>query len=270
MRYLLALLPSLGLLSVGLLSVGVTTTSLAADFRIETRVYEDKEEKPVSQSVTLFTGGAAYDFRDETHRVTIFRPGAADKPGRFVLLDSERQYRTEIGGDRVAVVTTKLRRWAAVHKDPFLRFTGDPAFEEAFDADTGELRMTSKLMSYRLVTMPVASREAMKELRSFLDGYAQLHTLLEAGLPPGPRMLVNEALANHDVVPIEVELYSGPIEGEPDLRAEHIVTWILSREDRKRIEEANRCVAEYAAVENSEFSKFANQRMAEAVEKATR
>ncbi len=260
MRLLLALL----------LSACPAPVALAADFRIETRVYEPKEEKPVSQSVTLFTGGAAYDFRDADHRVTIFRPGAADKPGRFVLLDSERRYRTEIGADRVAVVTTKLRRWAAVHKDPFLRFTGDPSFDETFDADTGEMRMTSKLMSYRLVTMPVASREAMKELRAFLDGYAQLHTLLEAGLPPGPRMLVNESLANHDVVPIEVELYDGPIEGEPDLRAEHLVTWILSREDRHRIEEANRCIAEYTEVENTEFSKFANQRMAEAVEKASR
>ncbi|QDV72872.1 hypothetical protein [Botrimarina mediterranea] len=264
MRYLLALL-----LSVGLFSDGVATTCFAADFRIETRVYAKGEEEPASQSVTLFTGGAAYDFRDEAHRVTIFRPGAADKPGRFVLLDSQRQYRSEIGGDRVAVVTTKLRRWAAVHKDPFLRFTGDPAFDEAFDADTGELRMTSKQMSYRLVTMPVASREAMKELRAFLDAYAQLHTLLEAGLPPGPRMRVNESLANHDVVPIEVELYEGPIEGEPELRAEHLVTWILSREDRNRIEEANRWVAEYVEVENTEFSKFANQRMAEAVDKAS-
>lgn len=249
MRRLLALL----------LSACTAPACLAADFRIETRVYAPGEDEPASESVTLFTGGAAYDFRDGDDRVTIFRPGAADKPGRFVLLDTARKYRTEIGGDRVAIATTKLRRWAAVHKDPFLRFTGDPSFDQAFDPDTGEMRLVSKQMSYRLVTMPVASREAMKELRAFLDAYAQLHTLLEAGLPPGPRMLVNEALANRDVVPIEVDLYSGPIEGEPDLRAEHLVTWILSREDRHRIDQANRCVAEYAEVENAEFSKFSHR-----------
>lgn len=231
----------------------------AADFRIETRVYAPDEEKPSSESVTLFTGGAAYDFRDADDRVTVFRPGQADKPGRFILLDTDREVRSEIGGDRVAIATTKLRRWASTHKDDFLRFTGDPSFDQSFDADTGELRMTSKLMSYRLVTMPVASREAMKELRAFLDAYAQLHTLLEAGLPPAPRMLVNEALANHDVVPLEIELYSGPIDDEPDLRAEHLITWILSRSDRNRIERANRQLSEFTPVENGEFSKFADR-----------
>lgn len=249
MRVLLALL----LTACCLLPAG------AADFRIETRVYAPGEDEPASESVTLFTAGAAYDFRDDDARVTVFRSGAADKAGRFVLLDTEREVRTEIGGDRVAIATTKLRRWASVHKDDFLRFTGDPSFDETFNSETGELRLTHKLMSYRLVTMPVASREAMKELRAFLDAYAQLHTLLEAGLPPAPRMLVNEALANHDVVPIEVELYSGPIHGEPDLRAEHLVTWILSRQDRNRIEQANRQLAEFVVVDNTAFSKFADR-----------
>lgn len=249
MRYLLPLL----------LTAGCLLPASAADFRIETRVYAAGEDEPASESVTLFTGGAAYDFRDSDDRVTVFRPGQADKAGRFILLDTVREVRTEIGADRVAIATTKLRRWATTHEDRFLRFTGDPSFDESFDADTGELRMTSKLMSYRLVTMPVASREAMKELRAFLDAYAQLHTLLEAGLPPAPRMLVNEALANHDVVPLEIELYSGPIDDEPDLRAEHLVTWILSRGDRNRIEQTNRRLSEYTAVENGAFSKFAER-----------
>lgn len=241
-----------------LLSACCLLPASAADFRIETRVYAAGEEEPASESVTLFTGGAAYDFRDTDDRVTVFRPGQADKAGRFILLDTARELCTEIGGDRVAIATTKLRRWAASQKDEFLRFTGDPLFDESFDADTGELRMTSKLMSYRLVTMPVASREAMKELRAFLDAYAQLHTLLEAGLPPAPRMLVNEALAKHDVVPLEIELYSGPIDDEPDLRAEHLVTWILSRQDRHRIEQANRQLSEFTEADNGAFSKFAD------------
>lgn len=246
-------------LLLALLLFACLSPATGADFRIETRVYAQGEKEPSSQSVTLFTSGAAYDFRDADHRVTIFRPGAADKPGRFLLLDTAQETRTEIGADRVAIATTKLRRWASLQEDPFLRFTGDPTFDKTFDPDTGEMRFTSKLMSYRLVTMSVASREAMKELRAFLDAYAQLHTLLDAGLPPAPRMIVNEALAARDVVPLEVELYSGPIQGEPDLRAEHLVTWILSRDDRNRIEQANRQVAQFAAVENSQFSKFAHR-----------
>lgn len=235
------------------------TALRGAEFRIETRVYANGEKAPVSQSVTLFMGGVAYDFRDADHRVTIFRPSVADRPGRFVLLDTERKVRTEIGGDRVGVAMTKLRRWASLQSDPFLRFTGDPAFDESFDATTGELRLASDQLSYRLVTMPVASGEAMGELRVFLDAFAQLHTLLEAGVPPAPRLLVNEALAKHGVAPIEVELYSGPIEGEPSLRAEHLVTWILSKQDRQRIDNATGRMTEYAEVENQAFSRAAKQ-----------
>lgn len=235
------------------------TPTPAAEFRIETRVYAADEKEPASESVTLFTGGAAYDFRDADGQVTIFRPGVGEKPGRFVLLDTEREVRTEIGGERVAVVMTKLRRWAAVQEDAFLRFTGDPSFDQSFDAATGELRMTSEVLSYRMVTMPVADEEAMRQLRAFLDAYAQLHTLLEAGLPPGPRLLVNEQLARRSVVPVEVELFSGPVDDEPELRAEHLVTWILSKHDRARIEDASRRITEFAEVENAAFQRDAER-----------
>ncbi|TWT48469.1 hypothetical protein [Botrimarina hoheduenensis] len=236
-----------------LLMLSAAALSSAADFRIETRVYAAGESEPVSQSVTLFADGIAYDFRDRDHRVTIFRRGMGSKPGRFVLLDTNGERRTEIGGERVAVVMTKLQRWAALQDDSFLRFVGDPKFEESFDASTGELRLVSDQLSYRLVTMPVANEEAMKELRSFLDAFSQLHTLLEAGLPPGPRMEVNRVLARRSVVPVEVELYSGEIDGEPSLRADHLVTWILSQQDRAKIDLANAQLAEFEEVDNAQF-----------------
>ena len=212
--------------------------------------------------MTLFSSGVAYDFRDQDNRVTIFRPGAADKPGRFVLLDTKKEQRSEIDGAQVAVVMTKLRRWASQQEDPFLRFTGDPVFEQSFDPATGELSLTSEHLSYRMVTMPVANAEAMFELSAFLDAFAQLHTLLEAGLPPTPRLKVNEILADRSLVPVEVELYSGPIEGEPSLRADHLVTWILSKQDRDRIEQTTARLTEYEQVENTQFSKQQRKRLA--------
>ncbi len=230
-------------------------TVSAEDYRIETRVYSADEEESASETVTLFTDGVAYDFRDSDNRVTIFRPGVADKPGRFVLIDTEREVKTEIAAEQIAVVMTKLRRWAALQEDAFLRFTGDPVFKESFDPATGELKMTSEQMSYRLVTMPVSNERTMSELRAFLDAFAQLHTLLEAGLPPAPRLLVNEALDKRDIIPVEVELYAGPIDEKPSLRAEHMITWKLSKMDRERIDQAQNQLAQFEEVDNSLFSK---------------
>ena len=234
----------------------------AEDYRIETRVYSADEEEFSSETVTLFTGGVAYDFRDADNRVTIFRPGVADKPGRFLLIDTKRKIKTEIAAEQIAIVMTKLRRWAALQKDSFLRFTGDPVFQESFDPATGELKMTSQEMSYRLVTMPVSNEKTMSELRAFLDAFAQLHTLLEAGLPPAPRLLVNEALDKRDVIPVEVELYSGPISEKPSIRAEHMITWKLSKMDRDRIDQAQNQLAEFKEVDNSFFSKKNLDRLA--------
>lgn len=248
---------------IAFLLVSSMQIAIAADFRIETRVYSTDKKKPLSESITLFTGGTAYDFRDADNRVTIFRAGVGSRPGRFILLDTDRKERTEIGADQVAVVMTKLRRWASMQDEPFLRFTGDPSFETTFDAATGELRMTSDQLSYRLVTMPVANRETMNQLRTFLDAFAQLHTLLEAGLPPSPRLLVNEELSNRSVVPVEVELYSGEITDEPSLRAEHIVSWILSKQDRQRIDNTTQQLTEFVEVENATF-RHHNERLVKA------
>lgn len=240
----------------------LTSQTQAEDYRIETRVYATDEEEFSSESVTLFTGGVAYDFRDADNRVTIFRPGVADKPGRFLLIDTKREIKTEIAAEQIAIVMTKLRRWAALQEDSFLRFTGDPVFQESFNPATGELKMTSQEMSYRLVTMPVSNEKTMSELRAFLDAFAQLHTLLEAGLPPAPRLLVNEALDKRDIIPVEVELYSGPISDKPSIRAEHMITWKLSKMDRDRIDQAQNQLAEFKEVDNSFFSKKNLERLA--------
>ncbi|MEM6799181.1 MAG: hypothetical protein AAF589_06675, partial [Planctomycetota bacterium] len=201
----------------------------AADMRIETRVYAAADEKePVSESVTFFHDGVVYDFRAAESRVTIFRGAVGDKPARFLLLDTRLKQRTEVPVNRITAAMTKLRRWCAMQEDPFLRFTGDPSFEEYFDPDSGELRMTSDQLTYRLVTTPLKEEEIKLELRTFLDGFAQLHTLLESGLPPEPRLRVNEALFRHGVVPVQVEVTAGD-DDKPSLRAEHVVDTVLSK-----------------------------------------
>lgn len=227
-------------------------TATATDLRIETMVFAVEEEAPVSQSVTYFHDGIAYDFRPTEGRATIFRQGVAGKPARFVLLDTERGVSTEIHTDQLERAMSKLRRWAAMQSDPFLQFTGAPVFREEFDPETGELRMTSDQMSYRLMTTPLKHPEIGPQIRLFLDRYAQLHTLLEAGLPPEPRIKINEALHRHGVIPLEVELTARD-DDEPSLRGEHKVAWVLSKQDHAVIDHALNQTASFQKVSNADF-----------------
>jgi hypothetical protein len=145
----------------------------------------------------------------------------------------------------------KLRTWAGRQRDPFLKFAADPEFEETFEPATGKLVLAAHLESYTVTTAPAAQPRAIGEYREFLDWYARLNTLLSAGPPPEPRLRLNEALARHKAVPLEVELTRAG-EKEP-LRAMHTFTWRLSRGDFERIDQVRASLASYRPVSNEEF-----------------
>jgi len=172
-----------------------------------------------------------------------------------ILLDPERRVRTELSTDRLAGAMNKLRTWAGRQKDPFLQFAADPQFQESFDHDSGKLVLASHEESYRIETEPAEQPGALAEYREFLDWYARLNTLLQAGPPPEPRLQVNAALARYQVVPMRVELTRAG-DKEP-LRAEHDFTWRLSQDDRARIDDACASLAAYRPVDNAEFLRGA-------------
>ncbi len=233
------------------LSVVNTTVAVAEEFRIETKIFVGDEEQPVSETTTLFLDGVVYDFLTEPEQTAVFRKPTSGKPGRFILLDRTQRIRTELTTDQLAGAMDKLRTWASRQSDPLLKFAADPQFEESFKPDTGELVLASHLENYRVDTAPVDESTGLADYREFLDWYTRLNTLLQAGPPPEPRLRLNAALAQHQVIPISVELQRAG-ESEP-LRADHDFTWRLSREDRQRIDEVRASLASYRAVSNDEF-----------------
>jgi hypothetical protein len=223
----------------------------AEDFRIETKIFVGDEEEPLSTATTLFQRGVVYDFLAKPEQIAVFRKPGGGRPGRFILLDPERRVRTELSTDQLADVMNKLRNWASRQRDPFLKFAANPQFEESFDRDTGQLLLASHQESYTIKTEPADAPDALAEYREFLDWYARLNTLLQAGPPPEPRLQVNAALARYQIVPVSVELTRA---GEKEkLRAEHEFTWLLSKKDLARIDDACASLAAYRPVNNEEF-----------------
>jgi hypothetical protein len=240
----------------------VAPASLAEDFRIETKIFIGKEEEPASTTTTLFQRGVVYDFLSEPEQIAVFRKAGGGKSGRFILLDRERRVRTELSTDQLAGAMNKLKNWAGRQNDDFLKFAANPQFEETFDRSTGQLLLASRAESYTIKTEPVDTPESLAEYREFLDWYARLNTLLSGGPPPEPRLQVNAALARYQVVPTSVELVRA---GEKEkLRAEHEFTWLLSKEDLSRIDDACASLAAYRPVSNEEFLQGMHLAMAAA------
>lgn len=221
------------------------------DFRIETHVFVGDEPEPISRTVTLFADGVVYDFVDEPAQTAVFRHPTATRPGQFILLDPAGQRRTEISTERIERLMKKLSRWADKQEDELLKFSANPKFEETFDDSTGQLTLSSPTWTYHVATVPAEFPTALTRFREFSDWYARLNTMMHGTPPPMPRLKLNEALTRHAVVPVEIRRTVS--EDSTELRATHLFSWRLSREDKTRLEEARRHLANFDKVENKSF-----------------
>ncbi|MBD16034.1 MAG: hypothetical protein CMJ72_12880 [Planctomycetaceae bacterium] len=232
--------------------LGVDASPLQAQqLRIETDVFEGDEQESKNHNVTLFDAGTVYDFIDNPSRITIFRPPTHSRPGKFILLDLETQQRTEVSTDRIEGLMKKLSRWATEHQDPVLQFAAEPQFEESYDQNSGALTLKHPMWGYVVATIPAENKESLASYREFTDWYSRLTTMLYGNLPPGPRLELNAALEKHGVVPVEIRR---TVESaSTQLRATHLFSWRLSREDLTRLEEAREHLARFEKVANKEF-----------------
>jgi len=223
----------------------------AQEMRIETDVFLADSEESISHTVTLFDTGTVYDFVEHPARVAVFRSPNQTHEGQFILLDLVSQQRTDIDTGRIVELIDKLTKWAAEQEDPLLKFSSDPEFEESFDKESGQLTLTSELWTYKVATVPAENHSLLKRYRLFTDWYTRLNTMLQSSPPPGPRLKLNETLEKHEVFPVEIHRTVNS--KAKRLRATHLFTWRLSREDRARIDEVRQHLAKFEKVDNESF-----------------
>ncbi|MBL9164712.1 MAG: hypothetical protein JNL18_18430 [Planctomycetaceae bacterium] len=226
--------------------------AMGQEFRIETEVYVGEEPEPVSHTVTLFEKAAVYEFMDNPQQIIVYRQGQEGKSGQFILLDTVRERRTDVEVDRVEKLMHKMTDWAAEHKDPLLKFAAKPTFEESFDAETGSLTLANKEWTYRAATIKAEDTAKLNRYREFTDRYAELSAMMFNSPPPGPRLALDAAFARHGVVPVEIKRTLGGDEKNV-VKATHMFYWQLSREDRRRLDEAQAHLANFKKVDNEQF-----------------
>jgi hypothetical protein len=224
----------------------------AQEFRIETEVFIGEAEEPASHTVTLFEKSAVYEFVDNPEQVIVYRPTSSEHPAQFILLDTATERRTDVDVERVTKLMEKLSGWAAKQKDPLLTFSAKPTFQETFDDASGSLTLTNQQWTYRVATVAANSKDELDRYRKFTDRYAELQSMLHSSPPPGPRQALNAALSQHGVVPVEIRRTIGGDEKNV-VRAVHLFTWRLSKDDRTRLDDAQQRLANYQKVENEAF-----------------
>ncbi|OHB74985.1 MAG: hypothetical protein A2W31_15635, partial [Planctomycetes bacterium RBG_16_64_10] len=222
-----------------------------------TQIYVGDEAEPTSSNLTLFRGGVVYDFLATPTQIVVFKPSPSGG-GRFILLDPSRQLRSEIRTEAIEGFLTELQAWAASQEDPLLQFAAHPEFREHFEPSRGSLRLDSDWMQYDLLTTAARDQETMAAYREFSDWYGRLNSVTHVGsTPPFPRLAVNAALCRHARLPQRVELVipaRRPFRTKDlVMRAEHQISWRLSRQDQQRIDEVDRQLIQYSKVPYEEF-----------------
>ena len=231
------------LLGLWLLGGGVPVETRAQEFRVETDVFVGNQKKPVAQNLTLFTSGLVYDF-------PLMGPSEI-----AVLLDTERKVKTTLTTQELLEFTASMKAQAQ-DADGVVGFAVRPQFDQTFDQPTGWLTLSSKLMTYRLKGSPPKQPAAVDIYRQFADWYARLNATRPGNLPPFARLELNKAAAERGLVPEEVELTvaASRLGGKTlAVRSRHMINWLLSNTDRKRVDEAGDFLVNYQAVKFQEF-----------------
>ncbi|MCS7306840.1 MAG: hypothetical protein NZ602_17245 [Thermoguttaceae bacterium] len=209
------------------------------DFRMENKVYFGNQREPAVETTTIFYNGVVYDFLKKPAEITIL-----ENQRRIVLLDTERRVKTHVTLHEVEAFVERLRRRADEYSDPFVVFLGRPEFEHHFDPESRELTLSSRWITYRVLTVDAESAELAEEYRMFADALARLNALLNPkGLPPFPRLVLNAELQRREMIPKEVHL---TIHSDRSLfpkkrtvlRSEHYLVRQISEADRTRVQQA--------------------------------
>jgi len=232
----------------------------AQEFRVDTELFEDQQKEPFLEQLTIFAAdGVVYDFRlTEPRETTVFEP----RHGRFTLLDEARKAKAIVTTQELMQFCFALDSHAVQQRDPLFAFCAKPEFEtsEKDVQENGqalvELRLAGKPLIYVARGLRPQRPEAVKAYRNFTDWCARLNASRFGNLPAGARLALNQALAEHELVPLEITRTippSGPLGKKLEIKSQHRINWTLAGEDHKKINRAGDMIATFQAVSYDKY-----------------
>jgi hypothetical protein len=240
---------------------GLPAVADGQDFRVDTEVFFDQQKTPGLETLTIFTGGRVFDFvLTEPREVAIYDP----QRGLFTLLNEKKQIQSRVNAQDLLEFTENLKTEALKRKDALLNFAAQPEFETTFEEITQNgqplvrVKLTGKPLEYVILGQKPERPEAVQMYRHFADWFARLNATSPGNLPPGARLVLNQTLADRELMPLEITLTIHPTKAlgkKNEFKSRHLVNWTLSGEDHKKIEQAGDWLAKFRTVSFDEYRK---------------
>ena len=238
---------------MALCAVAETTDGV---LRIETEVFVGSQKEPVAHSLTLFANGVAWDFLAHPDEIALHDPARE----RVVLIDPERNVKTEITTLRLERLSVSLASWARKADDRLVRWAGGPDFGNDIQETNETIELSGPRARYLVAFEQAPSAESAGASRRYADTALLVRALVHpGGLPPFPRLAINRRVATAGGIPSEVTLEVDPkvamLLGRPDvMRSVHKIHPRLLESDYKRIKNAETRIGVAKSVDLAEFA----------------
>lgn len=253
---------------VGCLTAATTQAQTRTPkFRIESQVYVDGDQTPVSQNVTLFDDGVVYDLQMETSanrlpsEIVIFD----ERRRELILLDVGRKLAWTIADLRLMKMLDQLRR-ETLNNDK-TSFLVNDSFTETHDWSSDIVTLESQSIHYRVKGKRPADDTLLPRYYDFLDQFTRLSASDPKRVPPFPRLTLNKSIKAMGWIPSEVKVKIDPnsLFKEPfSAISKHVLVMSLSEADQDRIKFARKCWLEFESCTLSEYRQIpaASKRLA--------
>jgi hypothetical protein len=231
----------------------------AQEFRVDSEVFHGDDKQPIVATLTVFTKGLAYDFQlTEPKEITIFDPTR----GHFTMLDRARAIMTDVSTQDLLQYSLDLEAQATASKNALVAFAAQPKFETSVEevVENGEKRtrftFAGKPLGYMVLGQTPPEVEMARIYRNFADWSARLNATRTHSLPANARLVLNEALAEKGLLPLEVRRTItpfNPLGKKDEMRSQHLVNGTLSNKDQGDVNEADTFRATFRSVSYDEY-----------------
>lgn len=233
-----------GLLAACLLaSLTMNVVAQDREFRLETDVFKQGKDKPVSQTVTLFRGGIAFDFPRDAATVTMVDPHG----NRIVLLDADRKIQAVID-------LAELSKLISIAKSQAPELIANIITEaETVRDEEKQTIVGGAVLKYTATHQSPPKPQYARDYAAFADALAQLNAGRAPAQLPYARLKLNEVLRKKNVMPKEVTKTLS-IGNQPQVSRSVVhATWSLTTEHDKRIASVGEMLTTYTIVSQREF-----------------
>lgn len=241
------------------------TSAAPPRFKVESIVDRGDAKYPIGRSTTLFSWEKVYDFLKDPHEITIVNW----KDNCVILLNPSENEQAELSFDTVLQFEERIQSRIQRENGPRQWSATDPHLEVEVAPLQHRVTLKTAWLTYRITTRDDVDPEIVQEFLRFSNLMARVNCLLVQGSRlPGPRLKVNQVLAERNFFPQEVTLLNPPknflewLPGRrPVIRSTHTLTIGLTEEDRARIAEAEQWSREFRRVSFIDYqAKLAKKR----------